>query len=50
MHFYAESSSWSTEVQDNITHPLAQPGSEKKKKTQTCSVVSSLPFVYLKLT
>lgn len=32
MHLYAESSSWSTEVLDNITHPQAPPGTEKKKK------------------
>lgn len=40
MHFYAEPSSWSTEVRDNIIHPLAPPGSEQNKnKNQTCSTL-----------
>lgn len=48
MHFYAESSSWSTEVLDNITHPRAPPGSEKKKKNNNnkpdmlCGLFSTL--------
>lgn len=48
MYFYTEYNSWSSEVQGNITHPLALPGSEQEERA--CSPVSSLPFVHLKLT
>lgn len=45
MHLYAESSSWSTEVLDNITHPRAPPGTEKKnpnKPDLLCGLFSTL--------
>lgn len=42
MHFYAEPSSWSAEVRDNITHPLAPPGSEQKHKQKKPDLLGGL--------